>query len=154
MHKGNTVEDRPDLYNGVKSRVWGLKSQIQEDALLEARKDRVTQQFDRRRSPQASSNSTSPYLMSNCFNLDVTEIFEEVKAAKTKKDLETQYAAMDFRQLRNKIDGKNGYENWAKDEYERHMKFQKDIHSKSHTWNKETITVEEDKITKALEIEK
>ena len=91
------------LYNKVKSRVMGLAANYTEEREIDERIDSIEQEYMRRRNPQASSQSTSPYLMTNAFNFDVTDILLEVKADREKRLMAEKYWNMEFSVLKEVV---------------------------------------------------
>ena len=47
-----------------------------------------------KRAPQFCSKSMSPYLMSNNFTLDLSDLIEEIKKAREKKEVQKRYEEM------------------------------------------------------------
>jgi len=91
------------LYNKLKARVVGLPANYQQERDIDNRTDSIQKEYMKRRYPQASSQSTSPYLMMNGFNFDVTEILHEVKASREKRLMAEKYWNMDFSVLREVV---------------------------------------------------
>lgn len=87
------------LYNKIKTRRSGLPAAREEEEEVAGRVASIFGAYSRTRAPQFSSRSMSPYLLANSFNFDVTEILQEVKAARERQLLEQKYADMTAKEL-------------------------------------------------------
>jgi len=91
----------PGLSKKLQSRVTGFPEEDRQQVLDQVAG--IFSEFLRRRAPQHSSQSMSPYLMANGFNFDVTEIIEQIKAIKRNKEAQEAYANMPSERLEQLI---------------------------------------------------
>lgn len=82
------------LYYKVQSRKIGLPSLYEEEKRQSQNTAELTLNYALKRAPQLCSRSTSPYLMANTFNFDVSDIMLEIKKKRDNRVFSKKYQGM------------------------------------------------------------
>lgn len=92
------------LYNKVLARKMGMPSPMNtEEQRLKSQTAHLLFEFEQKRAPQLSARSTSPFLVANNFNFDVTDILIELKQQRDQRLIKERYRQMSYKHIEDII---------------------------------------------------